>query len=221
MEAALRKYPNPETPNVSSTDIISREVGEDGKLKSRRIISSYWRNIGTDIVWGLTGIDLTKTIHALEISVIDPKERKYELVSKNYNFLNYISIDEKLTYTPHDTEKDVTLLKQEWCISVKNLNFHSYLENLMGTTMKDTAPKGRQGIEYVISQIKDEVEKLAQPAMLEMKNVAANTLKEFNNVQMKFEEAQKMLQETNLQEELSEFIGVTASNPNLKSECST
>lgn len=50
VQAALQKYPNPETPNVSSTDIIARKVDSDGKLRSQKIIASYWRNMGTDIV---------------------------------------------------------------------------------------------------------------------------------------------------------------------------
>ncbi|XP_039255721.1 PRELI domain containing protein 3A-like [Styela clava] len=221
VEAALRKYPNPETPNVSSTDILEREVDEDGKLISRRIISSYWSNVGTDIVRGLTGIDLSKTVHALEISVLDPKEKKYELTSKNYNFLNYITVDERLTYVPHETEPDTTLLKQEWCISVQNLGFQSYLESMMGTTMKSTASKGREGIEYVISQIKEEMEKFATPVVEEMQQLAVTTMKEFNSVQSKLEEAQKMLQEKNLQDELADFITKASSQPDRKSDFSS
>lgn len=221
VEAALRKYPNPETPNVSSTDTLEREVDENGNLRSRRIISSYWRNVGTDIVRGLTGIDLTKTVHALEISVLDPKKRKYELTSKNYNFLNYITVDERLTYTPHETEPDTTLLKQEWCISVQNLGFQSYLETLMGTTMKDTASKGREGIEYVISQIKEEMEKFTTPVVEEMQSLAATTMKEFNSVQSKLEEAQKLLQEKKLQDELADFISKANPQPDVKSGLSS
>lgn len=221
VEAALRKYPNPETPNVSSTDTLEREVDENGNLRSRRIISSYWRNVGTDIVRGLTGIDLTKTVHALEISVLDPKKRKYELTSKNYNFLNYITVDERLTYTPHETEPDTTLLKQEWCISVQNLGFQSYLETLMGTTMKDTASKGREGMEYVISQIKEEMEKFTTPVVEEMQSLAATTMKEFNSVQSKLEEAQKLLQEKKLQDELADFISKANPQPDVKSGLSS
>lgn len=206
VEAALRKYPNPETPNVSSTDILERQIAEDGRMFSKRIISSYWRNMGTDIVRGLTGIDLTKTVHALELSIIDPKEKRYELISKNYNFLNYISVDERLTYTPKKDDPSATLLKQEWRITVQNLGFQSYLENLMGSTMKSNSMNGRAGIEYVINQIREEVERLACPVVEEMQNLAASTLKEFNTVQTKFEEAQKRLQETSIQDELAQFI---------------
>lgn len=221
VEAALRKYPNPETPNVASTDIIEREVDGEGKLQSRRIISSYWSNMGTDIVRGLTGIDLTKTVHALEISVIDPQKKSYELISRNYNFLNYVTVDERLTYTPDEKDSERTLLKQEWCISVQNLGFQSYLESLMGSTMKEKAGNGREGIEYVIKQIREEVERFTTPAMEEMQSIAASTMKEFNNVQMKLEEAQKMLQETSLQEELSDFINKTATPPSLNSDCTS
>lgn len=210
VEAALRKYPNPETPNVSSTDILERRVDNKGCLRSKRIISSYWRNVGTDLVRGLTGIDLTKTVHALELSVVDPKEKRYELISKNYNFLNYITVDERLTYTPKDDDPNATLLKQEWRIRVDNLSFKSYLESLMGTSMKSTASSGRAGIEYVINQIKEEVERFACPVVEEMQNLAASTIKEFNTVQAKIEEAQKLLQEADIPNELSQFISKTS-----------
>ena len=206
VEAALRKYPNPETPNVSSTDILERKVADDGRMFSKRIISSYWRNMGTDIVRGLTGIDLTKTVHALELSIVDPKERRYELISKNYNFLNYITVDERLTYTPSESDSSATLLKQEWRIRVQNMSFQSYLEDLMGSTMKSKAMSGRAGIEFVINQIREEVERLACPVVEEMQSLAASTLKEFNAVQTKLEEAHKKLQETSIQDELSQFI---------------
>lgn len=42
MEAAVRKYPNPEQPNVISTDVIERSVDDQGRLKSTRMITSCW-----------------------------------------------------------------------------------------------------------------------------------------------------------------------------------
>jgi hypothetical protein len=47
VEAALRKYPNPETPNVSSTDIVDRSISSDGVLKS---------TISVDDTLGVSGL---------------------------------------------------------------------------------------------------------------------------------------------------------------------
>lgn len=50
MEAALRKYPNPETPNVLGTDVYERKLDAEGKLHSKRIISSIWSNSYTEFM---------------------------------------------------------------------------------------------------------------------------------------------------------------------------
>jgi len=162
VEAALRKYPNPETPNVTSTDVAERSIDEEGKLHSTRIISSVWAGSTMKYVAKLTGLSgLLKTIHAVEYSTVDIQNKKYELTSRNHNFMDYITIDEKLTYTAHHENSQLTTLKQEWIIKVKNLSFTSFLENVMGSTMQGMAHKGRKGIEHVIHQLRDEVDRLS------------------------------------------------------------
>ncbi|CAK8683507.1 PRELI domain containing protein 3B-like [Clavelina lepadiformis] len=206
VEAALRKYPNPESPNVIGTDIIDRQIDKDGKLYSKRIISSIWSNAYTDFISKLIGLDVTKIVHAVEFSVVDPKQKVYQLTSQNYNFMDYIVVSEKLTYTPDKIDPSSTLLKQEWHVTCKNLSFTSYLENAMGTTMKTAAIRGRQGIEFVIAQVKEEVEKIASlDAVKEMQTIATNTLQEFSNIHQNMEDIGKNWEE-NLHEELNNFI---------------
>jgi len=135
VEAALRKYPNPESKNVIGTDIFDRHIDSNGKLHSRRLITSIWSNTYTEWMSKLIGIDLTKTLHAFEYSILDPQNKSFELSSRNYNFLDYIVVDEKLIYSPHPADPSSTLLKQEWHVTCKNLSFTSFLENAMGTTM--------------------------------------------------------------------------------------
>ena len=206
VEAALRKYPNPEASNVSGTDIYERSVDKDGKLHSKRLITSVWSNSYTHWMSKLTGFDLTKTVYAVEYSVLDPKEKTFELTSRNYNFLDYIVVDEKLVYSQHPTNPSSTLLKQQAHVTIKNLSFTSFLENAMGTTMLSNAKKGRKGMEYVIKQVKEEVEKLTSYAPVEeMQNFASSTLHEFSNLQQSIGEFGKKFEE-NLQDEINEFL---------------
>ena len=201
--AALRKYPNPQASNVTGTDIFERNVDEEGKLHSKRLITSVWSNTYTEWMSKLIGFDLTKTMHAVEHSVLDPQNKSFELTSRNYNFLDYIVVDEKLIYTPHPTDPTSTLLKQEYHITCKNLSFTSFLENALGTTMQNNAKKGRQGMEFVIKQVKEEVEKFKSSAAVgEMQNFASSTLHEFSN---SIGELGKKWEE-NLQEEINEFL---------------
>nr|CAB3266369.1 protein slowmo homolog 1-like [Phallusia mammillata] len=211
VEAALRKYPNPETPNVLGTDVYERKLDADGKLHSKRIISSIWSNSYTEFMAKFVGIDFTKTVHAIECSVLDPKEKSFKLSSKNYNFLDYIVVDETLTYTPDEKDPNSTLLRQQWKVTCKNLSFTGFLENAMGTTMMSTASKGRQGIEFVINQVREEVDRLtSSPAIGEMQQIATNTL---TNVQQSIGDMGKKWEES-LHEELQEFIN----NPSLITE---
>ena len=42
VEAAVRKYPNPQNPNVVGMDVITRDVGKDGVLRSHRLMQTKW-----------------------------------------------------------------------------------------------------------------------------------------------------------------------------------
>uniref|UniRef100_H2YJ16 PRELI/MSF1 domain-containing protein n=1 Tax=Ciona savignyi TaxID=51511 RepID=H2YJ16_CIOSA len=191
VEAALRKYPNPESPNVTGTDVFERKVDEK-----------------------VAGLDMKKTFHAVEYSVLDPKEKSYELSSRNYNFMDYITVDEKLVYTPHSTDPNMTVLKQQWHITCKNLSFVSFFENAMGSTMMAASVKGRQGIEYVINQVREEVERIAAAPIEEIQSLATNTMKEINSFQQSIGDMGKRWEE-NLHDELQEFISKSGSSPNI------
>nr|XP_002124797.3 PRELI domain containing protein 3A-like [Ciona intestinalis] len=211
VEAALRKYPNPESPNVTGTDVFERKVDEKGRLCSQRIISSLWSNSYLNLIEKVAGLDMKKTFHAIEYSVLDPKERSFELSSRNYNFMDYITVDEKLVYQPHATDPNMTVLKQQWHITCKNLSFVSFFENAMGTTMMAASVKGRQGIEYVINQVREEVERIASAPIEEMQTLATNTMKEINSFQQSIGGMGRRWEE-NLHEELNEFIAKSGSN---------
>jgi len=205
VEAAVRKYPNPEQPNVISTDVIERSVDDQGRLKSTRMITSCWASSTVKYIARFTGLSaLLKPIHAIEFSTIDVANKKYELTSRNYNLSNYLTVDEHLTYTPHPTLENTTVLVQKWNINVKNLGFTSFLESTMGSTMKSMAIKGREGIEFVIDQLKEEVEQLPLIASEKLKELS----KDFSENMDQVGNATKMW-ELKLHDELHGFIKST------------
>jgi len=181
VEAAIRKYPNPETPNVVSTDVIERKIDNEGKLHSTRMISSVWGGSTMEFIAKMTGkCGLLKTIHAIEYSTVDVNKRSYSLTSRNYNLMDYVVIDERLTYTAHPSIPDTTTLKQEWHVTVKNLSFTSFLENLTGRSMKSMAVNGRKGIEYVIDQLTEEVDQM-RPKMQTLARKLEENLENLNH----------------------------------------
>jgi hypothetical protein len=75
-------------------------------------------------------------------------------------FCNELSIVEKLTYEPHPSETNTTLLKQEAVITVHGIPLSSYFEDFLSSTISVNANKGRQAMEWVISKINAEVEEM-------------------------------------------------------------
>ncbi|XP_038864473.1 PRELI domain containing protein 3B-like isoform X2 [Salvelinus namaycush] len=148
-KAAMQKYPNPMNPGVVGVDVLNRHVDTQGRLYSNRLLSTEW---------GLPS--LAKTEH----SVVDPKEKTFELQSTNISCTNIVSVDEKLTYRPHPQDPEKTILTQEALISVKGISLSSYLEGLMAKTISANAGKGREAMEWVIRRLNTEIEELAATA---------------------------------------------------------
>lgn len=147
VSASLKKYPNPITTAVVGIDVLDRKVSSGGILKSRRLMLSEWSlpSWARRLVCG-------PSCFATETSEVDPFHRTMTLTTKNLTMCNKLSFEEKLTYTPHPEDPNATLLKQEAVISVFGVPLSSYLEDFLTRHMSVNASKGRQAIEWVISQ---------------------------------------------------------------------
>ncbi|KAM4740396.1 PRELI domain containing protein 3B [Anableps anableps] len=160
-KAAMQKYPNPMNPSVVGVDVLDRNVDQQGCLHSKRLLSTEWGL--PSIVKSLTGNVRTCT-YIQESSVVDPKEKTFELQSSNITFTNMVSVDERLTYKPHPEDPEKTILTQEAIISVKGVSLSSYLEGVMANTISSNAGKGREAMEWVIRRLNAEIEELAATA---------------------------------------------------------
>lgn len=147
VSASLKKYPNPITTAVVGIDVLDRKVTQNGILKSKRLILSEWSlpNWARRIVCG-------PSCFATETSEVDPNRRTMTMTTRNLTMCNKLSFEEKLTYTPHPLDPNATLLKQEAVISVSGVPLSSYLEDFLTNTISINANKGRQAIEWVITQ---------------------------------------------------------------------
>ncbi|XP_060899250.1 PRELI domain containing protein 3B [Labrus mixtus] len=160
-KAAMQKYPNPMNPNVIGVDVLDRGIDKQGRLHSKRLLGTEWGL--PSIVKSIIGNARTYT-YVQEHSVVDPKEKTFELQSTNITFTNMVSVDEKLTYKPHPEDKEKTILTQEAIISVKGVSLNSYLEGVMASTISSNAGKGREAMEWVIRRLNAEIEELAATA---------------------------------------------------------
>ncbi|XP_030250361.1 PRELI domain containing protein 3A isoform X1 [Sparus aurata] len=138
IKAAMRKYPNPMNPNVVGVDVLDRNLDEEGRLHSHRLLSTEWGL--PSIVRAILGTSSTQT-YVKEHSIVDPDEKKMELCSTNITLTNLISVDERLLYRPHPDNPEVTVLTQEAIITVKGVSLSSYLEGMMARRMSANARK--------------------------------------------------------------------------------
>ncbi|XP_006897078.1 PREDICTED: protein slowmo homolog 1-like [Elephantulus edwardii] len=143
----MRKYPNPMNPCVVGVDVLERTVDSCGQLHSHRLLSTEW-GVPT-LVKAILGTSRTLT-YIKEHSVVDPVEKKMELCSTNITLTNLLLVDERLVYTPHPKNPEMTVLTQEATITVKSISLGSYLESLMANTISSNARKGWAAIEWII-----------------------------------------------------------------------
>ncbi|KAJ8260295.1 hypothetical protein GJAV_G00179330 [Gymnothorax javanicus] len=169
-KAAMQKYPNPMNPSVIGVDVLERSVDRQGRLHSQRLLSAEWGL--PSIVKSLIGASRTCT-YIQERSVVDPREKTFELRSSNITGTNLVSVDEKLTYRPHPKDPEKTVLTQEALITVKGVSLSSYLEGLMESSISTNAGKGREAMEWVIRRLNTEIEELAATARGTLRNPMA------------------------------------------------
>ncbi|XP_032370654.1 PRELI domain containing protein 3B isoform X2 [Etheostoma spectabile] len=171
----MQKYPNPMNPSVIGVDVLDRGIDKQGRLHSKRLLSTEWGL--PSIVKSIIGNARTYT-YVQEHTVVDPKEKIFELQSSNITFTNMVSVDEKLTYKPHPEDKDKTILTQEAIISVKGVSLSSYLEGVLASTISVNAGKGREAMEWVIRRLNAEIEELAATARGTMRTPMAAAVTE-------------------------------------------
>ncbi|XP_035213122.1 protein slowmo-like [Stegodyphus dumicola] len=171
-QAAWRKYPNPMNPAVEAIDIVDRKIC-NGVLKTHRLISSKWGLPS----WASKLLGSDKTCYASEHSEVNPKDKVMTLQTRNLTFCNEVSVVEKLTYSPHPSKQDCTLLKQEAVVTIKNVPLSSYIEDYLARTISSNAAKGRQAMEWVIGKINDEVQEFTHKTVKGMDELTVTAKK--------------------------------------------
>ncbi|XP_062933238.1 PRELI domain containing protein 3A isoform X2 [Cynocephalus volans] len=143
----MRKYPNPLNPCVVGVDVLERSVDGRGRLHSQRLLSTEWGL--PSLARAILGTSRTLT-YIREYSVVDPVEKKMELCSSNITLTNLVSVKERLVYTAHPENPDMTVLTQEATITITGISLGGYLESLMANTISSNAKKGWAAIEWII-----------------------------------------------------------------------
>lgn len=88
---------------------------------------------------------------------------------------------EKLTYTPHPSDRNATLLKQEAVVTVHGVPLSSYIEEFISSTISNNANKGRLAMEWVIGKINAEMKEIKQTTAQTVDEIRAKKRLSFPN----------------------------------------
>ncbi|CAI5438854.1 unnamed protein product [Caenorhabditis angaria] len=165
--AAFRKYPNPLNRAVTGIDVLRQSL-EAGKIMTERIIQSHF-SIPS---WAtkLTGFSGTQYSH--EYTVVDPLNKEFSLITRNLNGASFLRVDEKLTYTPLEEDPTKTVLKQDVSVTITLPAFADYCEKTFLSIYSQNANKGRQGVEWVIDNLKKEYEEISKKVSSEVQEMS-------------------------------------------------
>jgi hypothetical protein len=123
--AFWKRYPNPYSSHVLSEDTIHREVNNDGKLYSRRLLTK------TNKVpnWGKRFFKSGNFVCIIEESVVDPKEKTLTTYTRNIGF-NKIMVSFKIHNKRKAKEKSINFLFYFiFFLFVDLLKMHSKIPN--------------------------------------------------------------------------------------------
>jgi len=147
--AAMRKYPNPYNPSILGMDVIHRQVDPDkGVLFSHRLVTSTFTELLRKV-----GIPYRGELHASEHTMVDPKQRVYNLISRNLELNSVVHVEEQLEYRPHPEYPEWTMLTQQ--AHIRGGWGFGRLEEWMAGVYEENVAKGHCAIDWVIQRSKN------------------------------------------------------------------
>ncbi|XP_022345690.2 PRELI domain containing protein 3A-like isoform X2 [Crassostrea virginica] len=152
VRAAFRKYPNPCNPAVKGVDVVDRRVCPKGTIQSHRLLSTEFPL--PDVAARIIGTPDRNFIS--EHSTLNPTHKLFKLESRNLTLGHLVTVHEHLEYYPHPEDRSKTCLRQKSTVRVNVPFLSGYLEKLLIENFEKNAQKGRNGIEWVMNQIKEE-----------------------------------------------------------------
>eukprot|EP00127_Corallochytrium_limacisporum_P007070 Clim_evm30s241 gene=Clim_evmTU30s241 len=169
--AFWRKYPNPHSRHVLSTDLLDRRVDEaEGKmystrllLKTKKVPAVAQRFVSGGKAW------------VIEKSVVDSKAKTMETTTQNLTYKNVLSVCETVTYRPHpDNPRQWTETETRAKIVSSISVFHPIVESFGLERFKTQYEQTKVGLQYVIDLMKDEKNNLMHTASAHARNVRDN-----------------------------------------------
>jgi len=144
--AFWRKYPNPFSAHVLTSDTVYRVVDGDNCLRSRRLLTKTNKKPK----WMDRWVDNTAVL-VLEDAMVNAKERTMLTWTRNITLTKYLSVEERCAYTPCDDNPDYTRVDTEARV-VSNVSIGPMVERFGLERFKTNIKKATKGLLYVLEQ---------------------------------------------------------------------
>eukprot|EP00039_Didymoeca_costata_P002733 m.62177 g.62177 ORF g.62177 m.62177 type:complete len:176 (-) comp11492_c0_seq2:61-588(-) len=148
--AFWNKYPNPISSHVLSVDTISREVDDNGRLCTTRLLTK----VGKKPQW-MMNIFPGTLAYVIEVSTLDPKERKLTTFTKNITLTSICLAEEKCVYTVSKENANWTMCETSCRVSSNLTIGRGMIESFGMSRFKGNAVKTKAAIQHVLDNLRE------------------------------------------------------------------
>jgi len=143
------RYPNPYSNHVLTEDTICRQVREDGKLYSKRLIT---KQSSTKLPgWCSYFMPTTRRTVIVEESIVDPKDQSVITYTRNIGLNHIALLEEKCIYQTNLDDRASTMVHRHCFVSSGVRGFAQAIQSFLVERFKKNAAKTTKGLEYVLT----------------------------------------------------------------------
>ncbi|XP_068133168.1 PRELI domain-containing protein 1, mitochondrial [Hyperolius riggenbachi] len=149
--AFWQRYPNPHSKHVLTEDILYREVTDDHKLLTRRLLTKTNRLPR----WAerFFPANVAHAVYILEDSVIDIHRKTMTTYTWNINHSMVMSVEERCTYCENPENKSWTEIKREAWVSSRVFGFSRPIQEFGLARFKSNVTKAMKGFEFTLARM--------------------------------------------------------------------
>lgn len=154
VSAFWQRYPNPFSTHVLTEDVVYREVTEDQRLLSRRLLMKTNRLPRWAECFFPSG--MSRSVYIVEDSIVDPVNRSLTTYTWNLNHTTLMSVEERCIFRDSEDQPATTQLKREAWISSSIYGFSRPIQEFGLARFKSNQTKAMKGLEYALSNLQGE-----------------------------------------------------------------
>ncbi|KAJ8262234.1 hypothetical protein GJAV_G00164120 [Gymnothorax javanicus] len=153
--ALWQRYPNPFSTHVLTEDVVYREVTEDHRLVSRRLLTKTNRLPR----WAerIFPANLSRSVYIMEDSIVDPTNKSMITFTWNVNHNKLMTVQERCSYQQNQDRPGWTQLRREAWISSGVFGFSRPIQEFGLARFKSNQTKTMKGLEYALSKLHGDI----------------------------------------------------------------